>query len=81
MPRSARKKSSSGLCHIILRGINKQRIFEDDEDNQYFHEKLKTCKDISGYEMYAYCLMSNHVHLLIKEGEESVDIQTYEKQK
>ncbi len=70
MPRSARKKSSSGIYHIVLRGINKQRIFEDDEDNQYFLEKLKTYKDISGYEIYAYCLMSNHVHLLMKEGEE-----------
>ena len=70
MPRSARKKSSSGIYHIVLRGINKQRIFEDDEDSQYFLEKLKTYKDINGYEIYAYCLMSNHVHLLMKEGEE-----------
>jgi hypothetical protein len=70
MPRSARKKSSSGIYHIVLRGINKQRIFEDDEDSLYFLEKLKIYKDISGYEIYAYCLMSNHVHLLMKEGEE-----------
>jgi putative transposase len=70
MSRSARKKSSSGIYHIILRGINKHRIFEDEEDNLYFLEKLKTYKDISGYEIYAYCLMSNHVHLLMKEGEE-----------
>ncbi len=74
MPRSARKKSSSGIYHIILRGINKQRIFEDDEDNLYFLEMLKTYKDISGYELYAYCLMSNHLHLLIKEGEEPLSI-------
>jgi len=40
MPRSARKKSSSGIYHIALRGINKQRIFEDDEDSHYFLEKL-----------------------------------------
>jgi putative transposase len=70
MPRSARKKSSSGIYHIVLRGINKQRIFEDDEDSLYFLEKFKTYKDISGYEIYAYCLMSNHLHLLMKEGEE-----------
>ena len=74
MPRSARKKSSSGIYHIILRGINKQRIFEDDEDNLYFLNKLKTYKDISGYEVYAYCLMSNHLHLLIKEGEDPLSI-------
>jgi len=72
MPRNVREKSNSGIYHIILRGINKQRIFEDDEDSLYFLEKLKTYKEISRYEVYAYCLMSNHVHLLLKEGEESV---------
>ena len=70
MPRSARRKSNTDIYHIVLRGINKQRIFEDDEDSLYFLEKLKTYKDITGYEIYAYCLMSNHVHLLMKEGEE-----------
>ncbi len=72
MPRSARIKSNSGIYHIVLRGINKQRIFEDDEDSLYFLEKLKTYKNISGYEIFAYCLMSNHVHLLMKEGKESL---------
>ncbi len=72
MPRNVRVKSSSGIYHIILRGINKQRIFEDDEDSRYFLKKLKTYKEISEYEVYAYCLMNNHVHLLLKEGEESV---------
>ena len=32
MPRQARKKSESGIYHIMLRGINKQQIFEDEED-------------------------------------------------
>ncbi|MBW6464416.1 MAG: transposase [Firmicutes bacterium] len=72
MPRNVREKSSSGIYHIILKGINKQRIFEDDEDSRFFLEKLITYKEISGYELYAYCLMSNHVHLLLKEGEESI---------
>ena len=34
VPRSARKKSSIGIYHIVIRGINKQRIFEDDEDKR-----------------------------------------------
>ncbi len=72
MPRSARKKSSSSIYHIILRGINKQRIFEDDEDYSYFLEKLKAYKDLSLYKIYAYCLMSNHIHLLMVEGEETL---------
>ncbi|MDO9535653.1 MAG: transposase [Bacillota bacterium] len=66
MPRRARKKSNSGIYHIIIRGINRQNIFEDEEDNQNFIHALRHYKEISGYEVYAYCLMGNHVHLLLK---------------
>ena len=66
MPRQARRKSESGIYHIMLRGINKQVIFEDEEDNFKFLETLKKYKAISGYKIFAYCLMSNHVHLLLK---------------
>lgn len=72
MPRSARKKSNTGIYHIIFRGINKQKIFEDIEDNQAFLSKLRIYKETSGYEIYAYCLMGNHIHLLIKEGDETL---------
>ncbi len=64
MPRGARKKSSSGVYHVVARGINKQRIFEDEEDYLVFLEKIRKYKKISGCKVYAYCLMSNHVHLL-----------------
>jgi putative transposase len=67
MPRGAREKSSSGIYHVVLRGINKQRIFEDNQDYCKFLEIIKTNKDKSGYIIYAYCLMNNHIHLLIKE--------------
>jgi putative transposase len=74
MPRSARKKSSTGIYHVIFRGINKQRIFEDEEDYFFFLEKLSTYQVKSKYEIYAYCLMSNHIHLLLKEGHEDLGI-------
>jgi REP element-mobilizing transposase RayT len=70
MPRSARKKSSTGIYHIVFRGINKQRIFEEKEDYLTLLEKLHSFQETSRYEIYAYCLMSNHVHLLMKEGTE-----------
>jgi REP element-mobilizing transposase RayT len=34
MPRQARKKSSSGIYHIMLRGINRHQVFEDNEDRE-----------------------------------------------
>jgi putative transposase len=70
MPRKARKKSNTGIYHVVLRGINKQRIFEDNQDYRKFLETIKTNKYKSGYIIYAYCLMNNHIHLLIKEGTE-----------
>ena len=74
MSRGIRKKSESGIYHIMLRGINHQQIFMDDEDNQKFLRVLADCKQICGFELYAYCLMGNHVHLLIKEGTEPLDL-------
>ena len=72
MPRQARKQSESGIYHIMLRGINQQQIFEDEEDNQKFIEVLKDCKLISGYKVFAYCLMGNHLHLLMKVEKENL---------
>jgi putative transposase len=72
MAREERKKSRSGVYHIMLRGINRQAIFEDDEDKLKFLETLKKYKDISQYQLYSYCLMDNHVHLLIREMEETI---------
>jgi putative transposase len=72
MPRVARGRSSSGIYHIMLRGINRQIIFEDEEDKTRFLETLRKYKDISKYQLYVYCLMDNHIHLLVKESGETI---------
>ena len=74
MPRQARKKSESGIYHIMLRGINRQQIFEDEEDREHFLETLENYKDQCDYTIYAYCLMGNHIHLLLKEGKEDLSV-------
>lgn len=74
MPRNRRKKSASGCYHVIIRGINKQYIFEDSQDKQIYLNKLLIAKEVSGCEIYAYCLMSNHVHILLKEGKEDIGV-------
>ena len=56
----------------MLRGINRQQIFVDDEDNRKFLSILRKCKEVCGFELYAYCLMGNHLHLLLKEGKEEL---------
>jgi REP element-mobilizing transposase RayT len=72
LPRYARDKSESGVYHIMLRGINRQAIFEDDEDMQRLLETIGRYREICKYELYAYCIMNNHVHMLIKETEEAI---------
>lgn len=72
MPRTARRKSETGIHHIILRGINKQTIFNDDTDIKRFIDTLLKVKKDSGYQVYGYCFMGNHVHLLMQEGHESI---------
>ena len=54
----------------MIRGINQQNIFVDNEDDDKFIAILDTYRKKIEYEIYAYCLMGNHVHLLIKEGKE-----------
>lgn len=73
MSRKARQKSGSGIYHIILRGINRQTIFEDEEDYVRFLQTFEKYRDKCGYEIHAYCLMGNHVHLLIKICLEPLD--------
>ena len=71
--RVARKVSRSGIYHIMLRGVNRQQIFFDEEDYSCFTGLLKKYKKISGFELYAYCIMGNHIHLLLKEGPEKTE--------
>ena len=69
MGRIARRISGSGLYHIIFRGINKQHLFEESSDYEKMKRILMVLKEEIGFEIYAYCLMSNHVHILLKEKE------------
>jgi len=70
MARQARVKSATGIYHVILKGLDGRNIFLDDSDRSVFIEKLNKARETGGFELFAYCLMDNHVHLLIKEGEE-----------
>ena len=72
MPRQAREKSQTGVYHVMVRGINRQDIFQDEEDKKVYLERLTRYKKECGFEIYAYCLMNNHVHLVIKEGKDTL---------
>ncbi|AKL96108.1 transposase [Clostridium aceticum] len=75
MARTAREKSQTGIYHIMLRGIDKRNIFINDLDYEKFIEYTKKAKEKSDFTIYGYCLMTNHVHMLLKtESEEIGDV-------
>ena len=79
MPRLSRETSPTGVYHVMLRGINRSPIFADEDDCRKFvkilrqitHPKDADNKPLPPYcNIHAYCLMTNHIHLLIAEGAE-----------
>ena len=81
MSRKPRVLSQTGIYHVMLRGVNRQPIFEQEDDYQKFvfilHDMVSPKDEFKRpmpprCAIYAYCLMPNHVHLLIQEKEESI---------
>ncbi|SMD17567.1 transposase, partial [Sporomusa malonica] len=72
MPRQQRKKSNSGYYHVMIRGNDRKNIFLDEEDKQNFIEILYQKKQENIYLLHAFCLMDNHVHLMLQEGEVNI---------
>ena len=74
MPRQPRKISDSGMYHVVMRGINRQTIFEDEEDCEKFLFLLSWYKEKCKYRIHAWCLMGNHIHLLIEIVGDPIDV-------
>ena len=70
--RTPRKKNESEIYHVVARGTGRQIIFEDDKDREHFLVILKKLLAASPVELYAWCLMSNHVHLLVHAPDDSL---------
>ena len=68
MPRKARIDAPGALHHIIIRGIEKRKIFEDDNDRYQFIKRLGHILTEAETPIYAWALIPNHVHLLLKTG-------------
>lgn len=67
MTRQARQLSLSGIYHIFFRGVNHCHLFESPDDYEKIISMLSVIKGELALEVYAYCIMSNHVHFVIKE--------------
>ncbi len=66
MPRSARRISPTNYYHIMMRGNNREDIFAQKEEKRYFLNLLHKVATDQGLGIAAYCVMSNHVHILVE---------------
>lgn len=72
MARTQRTYSSTGCYHIMLRGNEKKNIILDDYDRQRFLEVLLKKKTETELAVYAYCLMDNHIHLVLRDEQNEI---------
>lgn len=68
MPRQARIDAPGAVHHIIARGIERGRIFQDDQDREEFIERLGQLATETQTQCFAWALIPNHLHLLLKTG-------------
>ena len=70
MAKTNREFSITDIYHIIFRGNDKSDIFYDNQDRHIFLEKVRETKEKFEFKVYAYCLMDNHIHMVIKVKDE-----------
>ena len=66
MARPSRIDPEGGWHHVMNRGVNRRDIYVDDRDRTEFLRLLGVAVERSDIELHAYCLMSNHFHLLVR---------------
>ncbi len=69
MPRDIRKFGIKRVNHVIIRGVNKQDIFLDKQDKSKFVKEMLNTKEKYHYELYAFVIMPNHVHMVTYDKE------------
>jgi REP element-mobilizing transposase RayT/DNA-binding transcriptional regulator YiaG len=72
VPRYPRQYSKTGIYHIMLRGNERKDIFIDEEDKGKFIKIVFKKKADEAFKLYAYCIMDNHLHLVIQEQKEAI---------
>lgn len=73
MPRKPRQHSMLNIYHVVIKGVNNQLLFEESNDFIKYLEILEFQKENCHFDLFAYCLMSNHIHLLIHTNDIPLD--------
>src|ERR1051325_6327587 len=69
MRRRLRSEVAGGTSHVSARGVDRRRTFVDDEDYETYTKWLATVVRRQGWHLLCFCLMPNHVHLLVETPE------------
>jgi len=72
MARQARLDPPGTLHHVMIRGIEGTPIFRDDQDRANFISRISHLVEKTGTKILAWCLMDNHVHLLLFSGQQGI---------
>ena len=66
MPRRLRIESDGAIYHVMARGNRRQDIVQEDPDRQRLDDDLRRTVTHRGWELLAFAIMGNHLHLLLK---------------
>lgn len=75
MPRKPRARAESGIHHVVVQGARNKNIFVDEESKDLYLDILLQYKARFEMEVYAYCILENHGHILLKEGR--IDVSSF----
>ena len=70
MPRNARQRDEKGIHHVVVQGKRLENIFENEAEKELYLETLLQYKAKTGIKLYAFCILENHVHLVLQETKE-----------
>ncbi|MFL5847259.1 MAG: transposase [Solirubrobacteraceae bacterium] len=66
MPRRPREEEAHAIHHVFARGVKAAPIFVDEHDHLRYLWFLRRAERVQGWRCHTYCLMTNHVHLLVE---------------
>ncbi len=76
MARPLRLEYPGAVYHVIARGNGRRAVFRHDTDRELYLQRLEHYQKRFGFRVYAYCLMTNHIHLALETGKAQIGVMS-----